>query len=114
MERKPLESTDSPWINGLDFVMGTLRAKLFRRKVHDGILSVLVANEPTGWHLSISHKQGLAYSKRYPTWDEIADARYRLLPNDLLFVMHLPPKEHYVSLHDTTFHLHESHESLIP
>jgi hypothetical protein len=44
---------------------------------------------------------------RYPTWDEIADARYQFVPNDLTMAMLLPPREQYVNLHETTFHLHE-------
>ncbi len=54
-----------------------------------------------GWHMSISHP------KRYPKWDEIAKARYDLLPTDRVFVMVLPPQEQYVNLHDNCFHLWE-------
>lgn len=78
------------------------------RKVHDGTLRSIVAHEPIGWHLSISWTgASSATRKRYPTWDEIADAREQLLPVDLCFAMHLPPADEYVALHDTTFHLHE-------
>ena len=63
-------------------------------------LAVLISIEPTGPHLSISHPD------RYPTWDEIADAKYTLLPG-VTMSMILPgnPAE-YVNLHDTTFHLY--------
>ena len=44
---------------------------------------------------------------RYPTWDEIADARDELLPGDVEFVMYLPRSGEYVAVHDSTFHLHE-------
>lgn len=54
-----------------------------------------------GWHLSISHKF------RYPTWDEIAKARYALLPQEHDYVMHLPPPSDYVAIHANCFHLHE-------
>lgn len=65
-------------------------------------LRVIVAWETDdGWHLSISHPS------RYPTWDEIRDARYELLPNDCTMAMLLPPKEQYVNLHPNCFHLHE-------
>lgn len=41
-----------------------------------------------GWHLSISRPD------RYPSWDEVAKARYELLPKNLNVVMLLPPPEH--------------------
>jgi hypothetical protein len=53
------------------------------------------------WHLSIS------CAKRYPTWDEIRDARYALLPENCTMAMILPPKGEYVNLHPNCFHLHE-------
>src|SRR5262245_7474678 len=36
------------------------------------------------WHLSIS------CADRYPTWNEIRDARYALLPDDCIMAMLLP------------------------
>ena len=53
------------------------------------------------WHLSISCRD------RYPTWDEIKEARYRLIPNNVTMAMLLPPKEQYVNIHPNCFHLHE-------
>ena len=70
-------------------------------------IRAIVAQEPLGpsgvlrWHASIS------VEGRYPTWDEIADARYTLLPTDILVAMLLPPPDQYVNAHPTTFHLHE-------
>ena len=58
-------------------------------------------DEDVGWHLSIS------CNDRYPSWDEIAHARYELLPTEIEFVMHLPKPEDYINIHDYTFHLHE-------
>ena len=82
------------------------------RRVHDGELHAVVAFEPLGWHLSISHEaRSTRALQRYPTWDEIAHARYELLPLDLDFVMHLPPPDDFIAVHDTTFHLHELRES---
>jgi hypothetical protein len=85
-------------------------ARVWRRKVHDGVLVAIVADEPLGWHLSISHRDHHDELRRYPSWDEIAHARYELLPNDVDFVMHLPPPDEYVATHPTTFHLHEHPE----
>ncbi len=62
---------------------------------------IIVADEPEGWHLSISRKD------RDPTWDEIATARYRLLPEVDEMAMFLPRLDEYVNLHPFTFHLHE-------
>src|SRR5262245_66359753 len=53
------------------------------------------------WHLSIAHR------RRYPTWDEIADARYELVPDDVTMAMLLPPPGEYVNLHEHCFHLWE-------
>lgn len=75
------------------------------RKVYESPaerLRVIVAWEPgNGWHLSISHPT------RYPTWEEIRDARYELLPDACTMGMLLPPKAEYVNLHPNCFHLHE-------
>jgi hypothetical protein len=51
-------------------------------------------------HLSISRPD------RDPTWDEIASARYALLPKAKDCVMVLPPEWHYANLHKHCFHIH--------
>lgn len=51
------------------------------------------------WHLSIAH------AHRYPTWDEIADVRYELVPGDVTMAMLLPPPDSYVNAHEHCFHL---------
>ena len=72
-----------------------------------GECRVIVSRDPVGpggallWHLSISCED------RYPTWDEIADARYRLLADELTFAMYLPPRAEYVNRHPNCFHLTE-------
>lgn len=79
-------------------------------RVYDmGECSIMIAEEPsdrTGtylMHLSISHPS------RHPTWDEIKTARYRLLPDELTFVMILPSRAEYVNVpeQDHVFHLWE-------
>jgi hypothetical protein len=68
-----------------------------------GKIKIMVGwHSVTGWHMSISHPD------RYPTWDEIANARYKLLPADSEFAMMLPPPSEYVNLHNFCFHLHET------
>lgn len=53
----------------------------------------------TSIHLSISAKT------RYPTWDEIKEARYRFMPRDRDAYMILPPAHAYLDRMPTTFHL---------
>lgn len=116
----PLVPQLTPWRRladgpGLSEVAGLLRsqglsAQAWRRTVRDGMLRALVAEEPMGWHLSISFADDCNRPSRYPSWDEIAHARYELLPHDVDFVMHLPPPGEYIAVHPTTFHLHEHPE----
>lgn len=73
-----------------------------------GPLNVLVAQEEGRWHLSISTPT------RYPSWDEIADARYDLLPDSIQVAMMLPPRAQYVNVHPYVFHLWESRDTGIP
>lgn len=64
-------------------------------------LAVFVGIEEGYWHLSISHPE------RYPSWDEIKEARYEFLPHSLHIAMILPPPSEYVNIHSNCFHLHE-------
>lgn len=66
-----------------------------------GYCRVFVGLEPTGWHLSISTPH------RNPTWEEIKQARYDLLPHDITMAMILPPVSEYVNIHNYCFHLHQ-------
>ena len=91
---------------------GCTEVKILRRNVHDGYLRAIRSCDPPEylWHLSVSHwRQGLRRNRapRYPSWDELAHARYELLPLNIDVVMHLPPPDEYVSAEQTTFHLHE-------
>jgi hypothetical protein len=106
---RPITRQRSPWkLQGE--APGMPWAAWWRRLCGDGVLDAFVADEPgIGWHMSISHRGPKNRAVRYPRWDEIAHARYELLPHDVDFVMHLPPPDEYVAVHDTTFHLHEHH-----
>lgn len=64
-----------------------------------GQCSVIVTKEFGDWHLSIAHPA------RYPTWDELAQARYRAVPKGVWMAMMLPPPEHYVNIHRNCFQL---------
>lgn len=115
MKHSPITRQRSLWDEKESVEIHGVHTSVYQRNVHDGHLTALVAEEPHGWHLSISHRTNHHQPRpgRYPTWDEIADARYALLPTDLSVVMHLPPPDQYVALHDTTFHLHEHPERVL-
>lgn len=90
--------------------------RAWQRDVEDGHLSVFVGRELTDvengdrlvlWHLSISHRTDDLKPGRYPTWDEIHEARYRFIPDEIRVAMLLPPKDEYVNVHATCFHLWE-------
>lgn len=105
---RPLTRQRSQWTTqGSMPTMPGWTARVLTRNVSDGTLRALVAEEPMGWHLSISFVDHKERPSRYPTWDEITHARCELLPDDVGFVMHLPPNDEYVAVHETTFHLHE-------
>jgi hypothetical protein len=122
MDRAPLTRQRSKWMaigdrpDALEALagLGADSVDMWWRNVHDGQLRCIVTEEPMGWHLSISHSRrvrgGDLVPGRYPTWDEIADARDEFLPAAAAFVMHLPTLDEYVAVHDTTFHLHEHPE----
>lgn len=75
------------------------------RAFKKGDCGVLITLEEHGkkprWHLSISCQN------RWPTWEEIKDARYTLLPNNLTFAQILPPPGDYINIHPNCFHLWE-------
>ena len=83
-------------------------------------LMVLVGREPRNggenvWHLSISCRyaqlsnlQGGALKKRIPTFEEIKEARYRFIPDEVNMGMLFPPKKYWVTLPDSVvIHLWE-------
>jgi len=90
--------------------------RAYQRDTGDGHLTIFVGREPDlprferpMWHLSISHRTNdhPPQPGRYPTWEEIVDARYRFIPNEVHVAMLLPPREEWVNVHSTTFHLWE-------
>lgn len=66
-----------------------------------GACTILCSHSHLGWHMSIAHPQ------RYPTWDEVAKARYELIPDEATMAMMLPPKAEYINIHSFCFQLHE-------
>lgn len=66
-----------------------------------GACTILCSHSHLGWHMSIAHPQ------RYPTWDEVAKARYELIPDEATMAMLLPPKAEYINLHSFCFQLQQ-------
>ena len=79
----------------VEIPVGIMYGRAFQR----GSIRALVSKDDGAWHLSVSHPT------RYPSWDEIAMARYDLIPDDAFMVMILPPRAEYVNLHKNCFHL---------
>lgn len=77
-------------------------ANSYLRAYRLGECSVIVTREFGKWHISIAHPD------RYPTWDEVAQARYKALPADLWMAMILPPPSEYVNVHRYCFQLVET------
>jgi hypothetical protein len=90
-----MKEIESPMPNARAFALGSCKVLVSRHEIKERGIIVL------RWHLSISHQT------RYPTWEEIKEARYALLPDDVTMAMLLPPKGEYVNLHNNCFHLHE-------
>ena len=106
MKRSPITRQRSSW-EPFEHTTAITPGDWYERRVGDGTLTACVAEEPHGWHMSISFRDHKDRPARYPRWDEIADARDNLLPDDIEFVMFLPRSEEYLAVHDTCFHLHE-------
>jgi hypothetical protein len=66
-----------------------------------GECNIILTKEYGLLHMSISHPS------RYPNWDEIAAARYRLIPTDRDAVMVLPPEDEYINHHEFCFQVYE-------
>ena len=83
----------TPVGHNLEELLGST-AKTFQAEVPDGHLSVFVTRDDGMYHLSISHRTNDDPPKpgRYPTWDEIKEARYLFCPDEISMAMLLPPK----------------------
>lgn len=76
------------------------RFLMYEKKAsHETGCTIIVGHSAAGYHLSISRPD------RDPTWQEIRDARYKLIPNAVTMAMLLPPQEEYVNVHPHCFHL---------
>jgi hypothetical protein len=80
---------------------GSLPAMGGTKAYRMGACQILVSPGHDGWHLSISRPD------RLPSWEELRDARYALVPEDVTMAMFLPPRSEYVNVHETCLHLYE-------
>lgn len=72
--------------------------------------AIVSRDGPDGyWHLSVSKWNGM-----YPNWDEIADARYDLLPHDIDVGLVLPPPKDYINHHPGVLQLTEIRDPAMP
>lgn len=79
---------------GLQFPDGTCFQK--------GALLAIVTEDETGrFHLSVS------LTHRLPTYDELKDARYALVPHDKWMVQVFPPPSEFINIHPYVLHLWE-------
>lgn len=62
---------------------------------------IIVSQQRAGWHLSISKPN------RLPTWEEVRDARYALVPDGATMALLLPPMSEYVNVHDYCLQMYE-------
>jgi hypothetical protein len=105
MKRDPRRSEFPPilpmqaWNKPLQAYLEVTHTELYRM----GLLTVWYRHNPhvDEYDLSISHP------KRYPTWDEIAHLRYKMLPQDRAYAMLLPNPKDYVAIAKNMFHLVE-------
>lgn len=110
MKKTAFQTQETPSLNGwrdhgthqMQYGSQTHVASLYTK----GGCKVLVSHEDHGkgrmrWHLSISRED------RYPGWNEIKDARYSLMPDDITVAQILPPAAEFVNIHSNCFHLWE-------
>jgi hypothetical protein len=74
-----------------------------------------IGDDQPGEHYAVGEANVIQTDKRHfsiscphrdPTWEEVASARYALLPKGRDCVMVLPPEWEYVNLHEYCFHVH--------
>ena len=103
--RTPLDAE----LEGL-VALGAEEVAIMHKRVKDGTLRAVRSCElDHRWHLSVSHwNHSKRRRPRFPTWAEIADAVYDLLPANVNVVAALPPPEMLVAGRDNTLHVWET------
>jgi hypothetical protein len=72
-----------------------------------GSCRVIVSQQQGGWHLSVSRPD------RLPSWEEVRDARYALVPDEAVMALLLPPRARYVNVHEFCLQAYEIPASYI-
>lgn len=85
-------------------------ARVFQRTLTPiTALQVIVSQDDGAWHLSLSHRtydqHGRTKPGRLPTYEELKEARYRFVPDDVTMAQLFPPSADWVNVHETTLHL---------
>ncbi len=62
---------------------------------------IICSQQRAGWHLSVSR------TDRLPTWEELRDARYELVPDAATMALLLPPRAEYVNVHEFCLQMYE-------
>ena len=61
---------------------------------------IFINKEDGLWHLSVAAKHPIGYY-------ELKEIRYKFMPNKMQVAQIFPPREEFVNVHPTTFHLFE-------
>lgn len=69
---------------------------------------VIVSIDAGLWHMSISHPS------RLPTYDELKNARYKYLPDEIMAAQIFPPQAEFVNLHPYCLHVWQLREDEKP
>jgi hypothetical protein len=91
-----------------DMVFEGTPTRAWYRAVDDGHLRAYVADDPSGWHVSISFVDETDRPTRLPDWDELWHARHALVPDNVTMAIVMPRLVEGGELGPPTLlHLHE-------
>jgi hypothetical protein len=81
-------------------------------------LTALVGREPLGingsdwrWHISVRYGDP-GHNGRVPSWEELVTAAHELRPG-VCFVVGVPPRSWWMSVHPDVLHLHETRDEAL-
>ncbi len=73
-----------------DMMFEGVPTQAWYRPTSDGHLRAYVAEDPSGWHVSLSYVDGDEKATRLPAIDELFHARRHLVPDDVTMAMIMP------------------------
>jgi hypothetical protein len=81
-------------------------------------LTAFVGREPLGtngsdwrWHISARYGNP-GHNGRVPSWEELVSAAHELRPG-VVFVIGVPPRSWWMSVHPDVLHLYETHDQAL-